>query len=74
VPGSARLHAVDRLPADQPASRFWRFQWIEGSWLLALAALLIVATIWLVDRRAALCVTPCGRTATGGSDSQGDRA
>jgi hypothetical protein len=37
----------------QPASRFWPFQWIEGGWLLALSALLIAATIWLVHRRAA---------------------
>jgi MFS family permease len=36
----------------QPASRFWPFQWIEGGWLLALSALLIAATIWLVRRRA----------------------
>ena len=37
----------------QPASRFWTFQWIEGSWLLALSALLIATTVWLVRRRAA---------------------
>jgi ABC-2 family transporter protein len=37
----------------QPGSRFWPFQWIEGGWLLALSALLIAATIWLVRRRAA---------------------
>jgi hypothetical protein len=37
----------------QPASRFWSFQWIEGGWLLALSALLIAATVWLVRRRAA---------------------
>jgi hypothetical protein len=37
----------------QPASRFWPFQWIEGSCLLGLSALLIAATIWLVRRRAA---------------------
>ena len=36
----------------QPGSRFWPFQWIEGCWLLALSALLIAATIWLVRRRA----------------------
>jgi hypothetical protein len=50
VPGSARLHAVDQLPAGQP---FLAFQWIEGGWLLALSVLLIAATIWLVRRRAA---------------------
>jgi hypothetical protein len=37
----------------QPASRFWPFQWIEAGWLLALSALLVAATIWLVRRRAA---------------------
>jgi hypothetical protein len=36
----------------QPGSRFWPFQWIESGWLLALSALLIAATIWLVRRRA----------------------
>jgi hypothetical protein len=37
----------------QPAARFWPFQWIEGGWLLALSALLIAVTIYLVRRRAA---------------------
>ena len=37
----------------QPASRFWPFQWIEGGWLLALSAVLIAVTVWLVQRRAA---------------------
>jgi hypothetical protein len=37
----------------QPASRFWRFQWIEGGWLLALSVLLIVVTVGVVRRRAA---------------------
>jgi hypothetical protein len=37
----------------QPGSQFWPFQWIEGGWLLALAVLLITATVWLVRRRAA---------------------
>ncbi len=36
----------------QPAGRFWPFQWIEGGWLLALSALLIALTVWLVRRRA----------------------
>jgi hypothetical protein len=36
----------------QPQSRFWTFQFIEGSWLLVLALLLGAATIWLVRRRA----------------------
>jgi hypothetical protein len=46
-------HGYTQLTSYQPASRFWPFQWIEGGWLLALSALLIVATIWLVHRRAA---------------------
>ncbi len=37
----------------QPASRFWTFQTIESGWLLALSALLIAATVWIVQRRAA---------------------
>jgi hypothetical protein len=41
---------VDQLPAGQPVRPF---QWIESGWLLALSALLIAATIWLVRRRAA---------------------
>jgi hypothetical protein len=36
----------------QPGSRFWSFQLIEGGWLLALSAILIGATVWLVRRRA----------------------
>jgi hypothetical protein len=46
-------HGYTQLTSYQPASRFWPFQWIEGGWLLALSALLIAATIWLVHRRAA---------------------
>jgi hypothetical protein len=37
----------------QPASRFWPFQLIEAGWLLALAVVLIAATVWIVRRRAA---------------------
>ena len=36
----------------QPVSRFWPFQWIEASWLLALSTLLLTVTVWLVRRRA----------------------
>ena len=36
----------------QPASRFWPFQLIEGTWLLALGLLLSGATIWLIRHRA----------------------
>ncbi len=46
-------HGYTQWTKYQPASRFWPFQWIEGGWLLALSALLIAATIWLVRRRAA---------------------
>ncbi len=46
-------HGYTQWTSYQPASRFWPFQWIEGGWLLALSALLIVTTVWLVHRRAA---------------------
>ncbi len=44
----------DVLRVDyQPASEFWRIQWIEGGGLLALSLLLIAASVWLVRRRVA---------------------
>ena len=46
-------HGYIQWTSYQPASRLWPFQWIEGGWLLALSALLIVAAVWLVQRRAA---------------------
>lgn len=46
-------HGYTQWTSYQPATRFWPFQWIESGWLLALSALLIAATIWLVHRRAA---------------------
>ncbi len=46
-------HGYTMWTSYQPASRFWPFQWIEGGWLLALSVLLIAATVWLVQRRAA---------------------
>ena len=46
-------HGYTQWTRYQPASRFWPLQWIEGGWLLALSALLIAATVWLVRRRAA---------------------
>jgi hypothetical protein len=46
-------HGYTEWSSYQPASRFWSFQFIEGGWLLALSALLIVVTVWLVHRRAA---------------------
>ena len=46
-------HGYTQWTTYQPASRFWTFQWIQGGWQLALSALLIAATVWLVRRRAA---------------------
>ena len=46
-------HGYVQWTSYQPVSRLWPFQWIEGGWLLALSVLLIAATIWLVQRRAA---------------------
>ena len=46
-------HGYTQWTIYQPASRFWPFQWIQGGWQLALSALLIAATIWLIQRRAA---------------------
>jgi hypothetical protein len=46
-------HGYTMWTSYQPAGRFWPFQWIEGGWLLALSVLLIAATVWLVQRRAA---------------------
>lgn len=46
-------HGYTLWTSYQPATRFWPFQWTEGGWLLALSALLIAATIWLVHHRAA---------------------
>jgi hypothetical protein len=46
-------HGYTQWTGYQPASRFCTFQWIESGWLLALSALLIAATIWLVHHRAA---------------------
>jgi len=45
-------HGYTQWTIYQSASRFWPFQWIQGGWQLALSALLIAATIWLVRRRA----------------------
>ena len=51
--GYITQHGYQYWVTYQPGSRFWPFQWIEGGWLLLLAALLIALTIWLVHRRAA---------------------
>jgi hypothetical protein len=37
--------------SNQPANRFWTFQWIETSIYLAIAMLAPGATFWLVRRR-----------------------
>ena len=36
-----------------PVSRFWPMQFIEGGWVLVLAILIGIATVWLVRHRAA---------------------
>lgn len=46
-------HGYTQWSTFQPVSHFWPFQWIEGGWLLALAALLAAVTVWLVRHRAA---------------------
>jgi ABC-2 family transporter protein len=46
-------HGYTAWTSLQPDSRFWEFQLIEGAWLLALSAVLIGATVWLVRRRGA---------------------
>lgn len=35
----------------QPESRFWLLQFVEGGWLLALAVVLLAASVWYVRRR-----------------------
>lgn len=45
-------HGYSLLTTYQPASRFWAFQWIEGSWLILLSLLLMATVVWLVRRRA----------------------
>jgi hypothetical protein len=46
-------HGYTLWQSVQPDSRFWPFQLTEGAWLLAVSALLIAATVWLVRRRGA---------------------
>jgi hypothetical protein len=46
-------HGFMHLTTYQPSDRFWAFQWIEGGWLFALSATLLVAAFWLIRRRAA---------------------
>ena len=46
-------HGYTLFTRYQPATRFWPFQLIEGSWLLVLSLTLIAISVWLVRRRAA---------------------
>jgi hypothetical protein len=46
-------HGYTAWTSLQPDSRFWEFQLVEGGWLLALSAVLIGGTVWLVRRRGA---------------------
>ncbi len=46
-------HGYTLWQSVQPDSRFWQFQLTEGTWLLAVSALLIAATVWLARRRGA---------------------
>jgi ABC-2 family transporter protein len=46
-------HGYTAWTALQPDSRFWEFQLVEGGWLLALSAVFIGGTVWLVRRRGA---------------------
>jgi hypothetical protein len=46
-------HGYTSWTTLQPNSRFWEFQLVEGGWLLALSAVLVGATVWLVRRRGA---------------------
>jgi hypothetical protein len=46
-------HGYTMWQSVQPDSRFWQFQLTEGGWLLAVSALGVAGTIWLVRRHAA---------------------
>jgi hypothetical protein len=46
-------HGYTLWTSLQPDWRFWQFQLTEGGWLLAVSALLIAGTVWLVRKRAA---------------------
>jgi hypothetical protein len=46
-------HGYTLVTRYQPVSRFWSFQFIEGAWLLALSAVLMAFTVWVVRHRAA---------------------
>lgn len=44
-------HGYTLVTTYQPDGRFWTFQVIEGTWLLALSLLALALTVWLVRRR-----------------------
>jgi hypothetical protein len=46
-------HGYTLWQSVQPDSRFWQFQLTEAGWLLAVSAVLIAGTVWLVRRRGA---------------------
>jgi len=46
------LHGYTQWTTFQPASRFWPFQMVEGSWLLVVSIFLIGGSLWLIRRRA----------------------
>jgi hypothetical protein len=46
-------HDITQWTRYIPVSRFWPMQLFEAGWLLALSALAVAATVWLVRRRAA---------------------
>jgi|HubBroStandDraft_1064217.scaffolds.fasta_scaffold47760_2 hypothetical protein len=52
VPALAQ-HGITQWWTYIPVSRFWPMQFVEAGWLLALCLILIMATVWLVRRRAA---------------------
>ena len=52
-PSALQNWLAQQWTSYEPASRFWHFQLIEAGWLVALSAILIAASVWLVRRRAA---------------------
>ena len=46
-------HGYTQWTSYQPDSRYWTFQLIEFGWLLALALVVLAATVWLIRKRGA---------------------
>jgi hypothetical protein len=44
-------HGYTQWTTYQPASRYWTFQAMEVTWLVALSLVLLAAAVWLVRRR-----------------------